>query len=508
METVKQMVKAKTLIVGGMTDEIFKFICSKKAVISSEIWEEFQDKIKRKEHISSYLKQLLKNDFIKRSNKKVRSLKKKEASCYIYGISEDSIEQKRYEIESQIDEKIFLVGIKKKVYEIILNSDIGLTLAEVVYSLRKFEELENYSNFDHVFCCLRDLVTKENLIVRSSFKIPDNCMIHGRKAGFVYGRDFEAIKSKIVQLMPSHVKKAFFDMIYSNEVFPIDVLKEKYGISEQEVKSWFTYRFVSMGWLKVYSYKQRRYYYNPSVPESVVIERVPKIHEDDVIKSILNESSLGSAFEHQAIFYFVMYLIRRYNLQIRLNTEFPKKIPSWFNKDDIHKYAPENKRLVDVWKFDNDPIDYLVFVYDDILQVPIQGYAVSVKRDNKGKYLGTAGKKYITSFIGCLSQGYSYDSKPIPQFNCLKPVLIMNNAQGIKLFEWAQKTGCLLLYSKKVQQIINFCNKLGIHYDKDMDIKQLSEESLLLEKYENHEDVLLGKSSPHEILKREIGVGK
>lgn len=209
--------------------------------------------------------------------------------------------------------------------------------------------------------------------------------------------------------------------------------------------------------------------------------------------------------EEQAIFYFVMYLIKRYKLQIRINSEFPKKVPSWFDKDSIHKYTDEKgKRLVDVWKFDNDPIDYIIYVYDDIMDVPIAGYAVSIKRDKKGKYLGMAGKKYITSMIGCLSPGFSYDMKKIPQFNCLRPVLIMDNPMGIKLFDWARQTGCSLLYQKKVQKIIAYCNEMGIVYDKDKQLKDLKEETILLEKYENHEDVIVGKCKAHDLVKKQI----
>ena len=236
-------------------------------------------------------------------------------------------------------------------------------------------------------------------------------------------------------------------------------------------------------------------------------ELVPKIHKKEVVKSILENSTLGSAFEEQAIFYFVMYLIKRYKLQIRLNSEFPKKIPSWFNKDHINKYTDERgKRLVDVWKFDNDPIDYLIYVYDDIMDVPIAGYAVSIKRDKKGKYLGMAGKRYITSMIGCMSQGYSFDMRKIPQFNSLRPVLIMNNPMGIRLFDWARQTGCLLLYAKKVEKIIAYCNEMGIKYDKDKKLSELREETILLEKYENHEDVIVGKCKAHDLVRRQLEV--
>ncbi len=103
-------------------------------------------------------------------------------------------------------------------------------------------------------------------------------------------------------------------------------------------------------------------------------------------------------------------------------TEVKRKLQQLSLSIDTDKLG---KRLVDVWKFDNDPIDYLIYVYDDIMDVPIAGYAVSIKRDKKGKYLGMAGKRYITSMIGCMSQGYSFDMRKIPQFNSLRPMLVM-----------------------------------------------------------------------------------
>ncbi|MCF7798475.1 hypothetical protein K9M74_01080 [Candidatus Woesearchaeota archaeon] len=491
---------------GSFTYKIYKFIVRKRAVISSEIAEEFKDTPLQKHHVSSYLKQLLKNELIVKSTDKVQSKNRMCSRSFVYGLSEEDIRRKIESFNKSIDTEDLLVGIKAKVFEIFQNNRSGLTLAEVFYQLKDYPTLEDYANWDYTYQCIRELFTAGK-INRSEFSIPATEMIHGRKPGYVYGKDEEAIRIKVLDLMPKQVRTAYLDIIQSNEIYPIDVLKEKYKIEEEVIKSWFVYRLASVSWVKVFSYKQRRYYYNPSRPENLIAELVPKIHQKEVVRSILDNSTLGFAFEEQAIFYFVMYLIKRYKLQVRLNADFPKKIPSWFNKDHIHKYTDEKgKRLVDVWKFDNDPIDYLIYVYDDIMDVPIMGYAVSIKRDKKGKYLGMAGKKYITSMIGCMSQGFSYDMRKIPQFNSLKPVLIMNNPMGIKLFDWARQTGCLLLYAKKVERIIAYCNAMGIQYHKDKQIKDLHEETILLERYENHEDVIVGKCKAHDLVKKQVEV--
>jgi hypothetical protein len=80
----------------------------------------------------------------------------------------------------------------------------------------------------------------------------------------------------------------------------------------------------------------------------------------------------------------------------------------------------------------------------------------------------------------------------------------MDNPMGIRLFDWARQTGCLLLYQKKVQKIIAYCNEMGIVYSKDKQLKDLKEETILLERYQNHEDVIVGKCKAHDLVKKQI----
>jgi hypothetical protein len=64
----------------------------------------------------------------------------------------------------------------------------------------------------------------------------------------------------------------------------------------------------------------------------------------------------------------------------------------------------------------------------------------------------------------------------------------------------------VLLYAKKVEKIIAYCNEMGIKYDKDKKRSELSEETILLEKYENHEDVIVGKCKAHDLVRRQLEV--
>ncbi|HHE36717.1 MAG TPA: hypothetical protein ENL16_02785 [Candidatus Woesearchaeota archaeon] len=489
-----------TMDKNSTTFQIYKFITEKRAVITKEIYDAFKDRGIRNSHVSSYLRQLLKNNLIIKSKRRAQSKARKCSSVFVYGITQDDINQKIQRLNSRTDEKEFLQGVKKEIFDALMDSEDGYTTAEVLYLLREKEYYKDYGNYDHVYACLNDLL-KLQLIKRSPFMMPGNAMIHGRKPGYVYGKDEKAIYNKILKLMPKEVRSAYLLISQSNEIYNIDMTKDRFKVTYNQIKSWFDYRFISLGWIKVVIYKQRRYYFNRTMPESFVLQQAPKLHKKEVVKSILDVTTLGNGFEEQAIFYFVMYLMTRYNLQIRLNKDFPKKIPSWFNPKDIKRYTDEKeKRVCDVWKFDSEPIDYLVFCYDQLLKVPIFGFAVSIKRDKKGKYLGSAGKKYITSMVGCLSHRRSLDMRPIPMSHKLTPVLIMNNPNGIKLFEWAKHSGVLLLWMKKVDLLRSFCNRVGIRYEKDLELDRLRRFSELFDKYKDHEDVVLGKSSIRRLI--------
>ena len=45
---------------------------------------------------------------------------------------------------------------------------------------------------------------------------------------------------------------------------------------------------------------------------------------------------------------------------------------------------------------------------------------------------------------------------------------------------------------------------MGITYEKDKILKDLKEETILLEKFENHEDVIVGKCRAHDLVKKQL----
>jgi hypothetical protein len=494
------------LVQGSRTHQVYKLFLEHGALTSRDIREHMPDL--GHNHIAKYLTLLRDKELVTRSDKRYQSPTRKDSRLFVYGISKKAIEAKIYHMTGGIDEEKFLVGIKKQILEVVRASPLGFTLADVVYKLREVMENEKYANWDYVGNTLREYALA-NTIMRSSFRLPATAMIHGRKPGYVYGRDQKAIFEKILKMMPKDVRKSMLDIVQSNEIYPVDVLTKRFGIDDSVLRMWYINRIHPAGWVKTYTYKQRRYFYNPTMTEEYVAERVPKIHEEIVVNSILENSKLGSAFEKQAIFYYVWYLILKRGRQIRLNPDFPKKIPSWFNRDDIRnpEYVvldkdgnPTGKTLVDVWRFDNEPFDYMIFTYDDVLQSPAEGYVISIKRDQNRKYLGVAGKRYIAAMFGCLALGMSLDARRLPK-RMLTPVLVVNGVNSDKLFKFAQKINCEVFYRSRFKKIVEFCNNLGIKYSDDKVLRDLREEFDLCEKYKNHDSVLLGKVTPEQLVR-------
>src|SRR3989338_8202653 len=251
---------------GSLTYKLYTFIVKKRAVSTAEILEEFKNTPLKKHHLSSYLKQVMKTGLVVKSKERVQSKRRMCSRSYVYGISEKEVEKKVYFLNNAVDTDELLVGVKAKVYEIINNSKTGLTLSEIFYQVKDYPSMEDYENWDYTYQCIRELFLL-NKLKRSPFMIPATEMVNGKKPGFVYGRDDDVIKLKILQLMTKEVRTAYLDIIQSNEVYPIDLLKQRYGLEEGMVKSWFTLRLVSVGWIKVFIFKQRRYYYNPNSPE-------------------------------------------------------------------------------------------------------------------------------------------------------------------------------------------------------------------------------------------------
>ena len=494
------------LVTGSMTHRVYQLFLEKSALTSRDILREFPDL--NRNHIGKYLSLLKEKGLIIRSDKRYQSPERRESHLWVYGINKRAIECKIHDLLSGVKEDAFIVGIRKHIFDAVHDSPLGMTTAEVMMEVRKRMDKPDYENWDYVGTTLRDF-TLDNSIARSVFRLPANAMIHGRRPGYVYGKDQKAIFEKILKMMPKEIRKSLLGIVRSNEIFPVDVLSKKFAADDRMIRMWYMNRILPAAWVKSYSYKQRRYFYSPSMTEEYVAERVPKIHEDIVINSILENSKLGDAFEKQAVFYFVWYLILKRGRQIRLNKDFPKKIPSWFNRDDIRnpEYVvldkdgnPTGKTLVDVWRFDNEPFDYIISTYDDVLESPSEGYIISIKRDQNRKYLGVAGKRYIAAMFGCLSLGMSLDAKKLPQRQ-LMPVLIVSGVNSDKLFKFAQKINCDIFYRSRFQKIVDYCNKLGIKYSDDTVLSKLQDDFNLLKRYKNHENVLLGKVTPEQLVR-------
>ena len=66
-----------TMDKSSTTFQIYKFITEKRAVITKEIYDAFKDRGIRNSHVSSYLRQLLKNNLIIKSKRRAQSKARK-----------------------------------------------------------------------------------------------------------------------------------------------------------------------------------------------------------------------------------------------------------------------------------------------------------------------------------------------------------------------------------------------------------------------------------------------
>ena len=136
---------------GGFTYKIYKFIVRKRAVTTSEIADEFKGTPLKKHHVSSYLKQILKNELIVKSTEMVQSEKRMCSRSFVYGVSEDDVLRKIEKLKNAVDIEDLFVGIKGKIFEIFQNNRSGLTLAEVFYQLKDYPSMEEYKNWDYTY---------------------------------------------------------------------------------------------------------------------------------------------------------------------------------------------------------------------------------------------------------------------------------------------------------------------------------------------------------------------
>ena len=177
--------KQVTMHTGSFTYKIYQYVIKKRAVTTSEIAEEFKKSNLKKNHVSSYLLQLLKNNLVVKSTERVQSKNRMCSRSFVYGLTVDDIRRKIEQMKKTVNKDDLLVGIKAKVYEILQNNATGLTLAEIFYSLKDYPSMEDYENWDYCYQSVRDLFVS-NRVKRSSFMLPAKAMIHGKTRKYLF----------------------------------------------------------------------------------------------------------------------------------------------------------------------------------------------------------------------------------------------------------------------------------------------------------------------------------
>jgi len=60
---------------------------------------------------------------------------------------------------------------------------------------------------------------------------------------------------------------------------------------------------------------------------------------------------------------------------------------------------------------------------------------------------------------------------------------------------------CDVYYKSRFEKIVKYLNNLGIRYAKDKVLAELKQEFDLLQRYRNHESVVLGKVTPEQLVR-------
>ena len=466
--------------------EIFNVLRNENSAMSGL---DIAQKLGRQEQktIHYQLDVLVKRKLIFKSTNKVKY--KNGWPTHLYAISKNLIRTRTDELFVERQERPYLFAeadtFKQKVLKFIKDSEMGFTPIEIL-------ERIGYENPDWkqkrlaFFTCYK--LYKEGFVQISPFRFPNRVNGVSNVKTLVYGKDKEAIWKGIDRLMPKEVKIAVSLIRYNMEIFPTWILREKSGITSQDIDQWLKNAFYRVGMIDFKIVGNDSYFFNPNMPERAVNNGIENFVEERR-KYIAKITSLGSLFEKKAIFTFVEY-IKAKGEEVSTAPDFPEKIPSWLNKESIDAQKEEVNGSIqwknDVWKFNREPVDFVVFSRDKIMGSR-KAYVISVKKDFNRSY----GVGYFSSFVGCIRMGRTKNGTRIPEFLNSTPVFICGEAWGKNLWQFNNAfTGQagIILTLKKMKQMIE---ATGTRFPEEHIFEDVYERNKAYTAYQNHEDVLL-----------------
>lgn len=452
------------------------------------------------ESIRVLLEMLKQRKLIIKGDKRIRTPNR--GNAYLWAINKRTIHKRKRELSLQRKKNpLEFAGCDaaERIDAYLRNEEIGHTTGEIASELDLSIGMASNNSRKLMKC---------GLCVRSPFKIPRKDMPHGNCAGYVYGRDPQAVWAGVWELMPKAVKDAIGLITGTDKVWSSWKVTEKTKISAQNRRLWLMNRLARLGVVK-YKYIDPFYYFhNPNLPDDIVEQDIIRLQEEQT-EWQAKLATIAYHFEKMAIYIFAKYLQSR-GEKVVLPDTFPENIPNWLNKrvrdgyKTTEKDANGNKITrwkSTVWKFDKKPIDALVWSKDEVMG-DTKRYILTFKRETEKK----CGVGFLMSFIGSVRSGTTRAGLDIPYYQSAVPVIVCTETIGGDIWKFNSNWkggGAVILTLAKMQKMVDAA---GLKIPEKYRFDEALEREKMYDLYQNHEEVLLGKKTALQLMKQK-GLG-
>ncbi len=410
---------------------------------------------------------------------------------YLYAKSIEPVNQRIRELEESWKEKpIYYVESKRRqhILDVLRSLNRGATSVELMELTRfKFKYLDN---------ALREM-WRRKLLLRSNFKIYIYFNGFNSTGAYVYALNKEQVLKGLLHYMPKEAVKAVKLVLGNCLVWSSWRLLEESKAEKNVLRSWMD-KFTRAGLIKSEVVDSVTYFWDSSLEEKLVDGQL-KEHIQKSKQFRLKMTGLGQLFEQKALFTFVKYLQSK-EQDVKVSKEFPENIPSWLKKEDRQLFRDLDEAsdyfeyTNNVWRFNSEPIDFIVFARDKLLG-HTSTYVISCKASRN------YGFGYFSSFVGCVRMGRTSRGHSIPNFLNAIPVFICNETLGQSIYRFnsdVKGRAGIILTLGKMRKLIEAS---GQEFPKEalFEEKRLFEQAKEL--YSNSKQVLLGKKSLEVMLK-------
>lgn len=474
--------------------KVFSFVrdCN-TAVFASEVMEKFPEL--NKHTIWTCLCNLSERNLIVRNEELVKT--PNGGTAQLYGINQAVISKRKIQLTEdmkQSPDKFTHGKLKASVLKVMKEAETGLTPAE---------SAERIGVSQHTVSNTLIKLFRKGLVNRSPFPIPNKISGITGNMTHVYGIDNKQVFHGISRLMPPAVRAAFIQIMNSDKIWPGWELTKRTKIDNYNLVQWFKKGMCILGLIKYRTTGNLTYYYNHALPEIVVENQLAQLREESK-RWRLNITTLGRMFQKRAVFTYVEYMKTK-GFDIKTNPEFPDMIPSWLTQKTREKYQTkikdENNYVWtdysnDVWTFDSDPVDYIVFVRDKTTGAK-NVHVLTCKRDISKRF----GVNYYTTFVGAVKMGRTKKGHDIPGFLTAQPVFICSETYGGKLHTFnndSKGQAGIIITMETMNKMLALTGKT---YPHEEEFKLMVERNEGLNLYSNHIDVLTGQKTVFDLLK-------